>query len=524
MSCPRCRHIVEEGQLFCRSCGLSLEAFIAPATSLPISITVASSRATDPLIGHLLDSKYELIERLGEGAMGTVYRARRVHIGDEVAVKVLLQKYVSGDEAIERFRREARAAAVLRHPNLVTIHDFSEASRPGAPSYIVMELAEGMSLRAVLRREGRLAPERSIALMRNICAGVSAAHRRNIIHRDLKPDNVIVLLPQEEGGSEAVKVIDFGIAKLRESDTPSTLTEAGTVMGTPFYMSPEQCRGEPLDHRADIYSLGAVLYEMLGGTPPFTGTTATAIVVKHLTEAPPPLAEELGVPQALEDVCLRALAKGPDERYQSVGELYKALDDALESIKPKIAPLTNQAQFPTVAVQSRVATEGLDLRLETTSVHTGAGTLAGVGSTPSHDLRSLKKFALAGSLTLFVMSVGMGLLARRIGWSMRPPPYDEFAIELIMVGLRDALFGAFLGVVLRETRRAAARWAVSGKDRAGALIVYGATGAAILMAPFVLLRTSLFLLPLTFAVIGIITGLFVCGTRLALKKVMKQSP
>lgn len=152
--------------------------------------------------------------------MGAVYRARRVHIGDEVAVKVLHGSFVADADAVERFRREARAAAMLRHPNVVTIHDFGEARGSAAPAYIVMELAEGASLRALLRSEGRLGPARAVALMGDICAGVGAAHRRQIVHRDLKPDNIIVLPPDVEGERETAKVVDFGIAKSPSSPSP----------------------------------------------------------------------------------------------------------------------------------------------------------------------------------------------------------------------------------------------------------------------------------------------------------------
>ncbi|HYX41341.1 MAG TPA: serine/threonine-protein kinase, partial [Pyrinomonadaceae bacterium] len=261
MNCPRCQQEVEDGQLYCSSCGLSLAGDTKETELLPALDNSFKTVATDPLIGRVLDAKYELLAPLGAGGMGTVYRARRVHIGDEVAVKVLSPQYVSSSESVERFRREARAAALLRHPNVVTIHDFGEPRGDDAPAYIVMELVEGRSLKSLLIEEGKLAPARAVALMQGICAGVAAAHRRNVIHRDLKPDNIIVIPPEREGERETVKVIDFGIAKLRDTDTTAaTLTIAGTVLGTPHYMSPEQCRGENLDARADVYSLGAIFY------------------------------------------------------------------------------------------------------------------------------------------------------------------------------------------------------------------------------------------------------------------------
>ncbi|HLL16693.1 MAG TPA: serine/threonine-protein kinase [Pyrinomonadaceae bacterium] len=293
----------------------------------------------DPLLGQVLDSKYELVARLGEGGMGMVYRARRAHIGDEVAVKVLHRSFVADADAVERFRREARAAAMLRHPNVVTIHDFGEARGTAAPAYIVMELAEGVSLRVLLRSVGRLSPARAVALMQDICAGVGAAHRRQIVHRDLKPDNIIVLPPDAEGERETAKVVDFGIAKLRDHAAAlPTLTQAGTLIGTPYYMSPEQCRGDELDARSDVYSLGAVLYEMLAGVPPFTATNMTGVVTKHLTEPPPPFAHDAGIPRVLESVCLRALSKDVNARQPEATTLGRELQAALNAPHAQATP------------------------------------------------------------------------------------------------------------------------------------------------------------------------------------------
>ena len=287
--------------------------------------TVVAS--ADTLVGRVLDGKYELRGRLGVGGMGTVYRARRVHIGDEVAVKVLHPKYLTDDAAIGRFRREARAAAQLHHPNVITIHDYGETEDDGEQlAYIVMELVRGESLRDILRGEGRLQPARAVALMRDICAGVGSAHRRNIVHRDIKPDNIIVLAPDDDHERETVKVVDFGIAKLRDVATSEhTLTMAGVVVGTPFYMSPEQCLGETLDARADVYSLGALLYEMLAGSPPFNAPTATGVIAKHLTDPPPRVPSNIPVTPALAAVVERALSKEKEGRQADATEFGREL-------------------------------------------------------------------------------------------------------------------------------------------------------------------------------------------------------
>src|ERR1051325_2780431 len=241
--------------------------------------------------------------------MGAVYRATRLRIGDEVAVKVMHAQFVKDEATLERFRREARAAAMLHHPNVVAIYDYGEGHTAEAPAFIVMEMVEGYSLRELLEQQQRLAPERPVALMREICNGVGAAHRHEVIHRDIKPDNIIVLPPGAHGEHESAKVLDFGIAKLRDLASDNTLTQAGMVMGTPYYMSPEQCRAEPLDPRSDVYSLGAMLYEMLAGAPPFMASTPTGVVAKHLMEPPPPLPLQLGVPASVEAVIARALSK-----------------------------------------------------------------------------------------------------------------------------------------------------------------------------------------------------------------------
>ncbi len=362
MTCPRCKIVLgfEEAR-FCDNCGLPVAEFdtFIPPTAHPDEPTIIEifRPQLDPLAGEILDGKYELLGRISEGGMGMVYRARRVHIGDEVAVKVLRREFVADAASVERFRREARAAAMLRHPNIVAIYDYGEARGDGAPAYIVMELLEGVSLRHLVQQEGKLAPERAVALMRGICAGVGAAHRRNLFHRDLKPDNVIVLLPDEDRETETVKVVDFGIAKLRDLAGAARLTKTGMVVGTPYYMSPEQCRGEPLDARSDVYSLGAMVYEMLAGRPPFMAETITGVIAKHLFDAPPRLPKESKVPPALEAILLRALAKKPEERQVDATVLGSELRSAAE----ELARRERQAPPPT---EDRELREGETKRIE----------------------------------------------------------------------------------------------------------------------------------------------------------------
>lgn len=254
--------------------------------------------------------------------MSVVYRARRAHIGDDVAVKILLGKFVKDDAALARFRREARAAAMLRHQNVITIHDFGEAEDEHAPAYIVMEFVRGTPLRELLKTEGRLSVERGLRLMRGICAGVGAAHRQRVVHRDLKPENILVVAPDDDFEFESVRVVDFGLAKLLADAGAGS---SGAVVGTPFYMSPEQGMGEPLDTRSDVYSLGAMFYEMLSGRRPFEAETVSGVINRHLYEPPPPFESSLAIPRRVTSAIMQALAKDPDQRPQTAGDLARLL-------------------------------------------------------------------------------------------------------------------------------------------------------------------------------------------------------
>ncbi len=263
-------------------------------------------------IGLRIDSRYLIEAKLGSGGMGTVYRATRLLIGDTVAIKILHPGQVDDLHSVERFRREAQAAARLKHPNVVPIYDFGVSSE--GLVYIAMELVEGKSIRDMLREQGPFAPQMAAEIVAQVCSALEAAHKKNIVHRDIKPDNIVV---DATPTGTSVKVLDFGIAWMRDAAT-ADLTETGNVVGTPHYMSPEQCLGEEPDPRSDIYSLGIVLFEMLAGVVPFNSRVATAVVIQHVNERPPSLrALNKSVPPAVESVVMQALAKQRDQRPQS---------------------------------------------------------------------------------------------------------------------------------------------------------------------------------------------------------------
>jgi serine/threonine-protein kinase len=263
----------------------------------------------DTLINTLFDGRYRVIRRLGSGGMANVYLAEDEELGRRVAIKVLDEKHANDEQFVERFRREAKNAASLSHPNIVSIYDRGEAE---GTYYIAMEYIEGRSLKELIVARGPLPIDRAVAYARQILGAVRFAHKKGIVHRDIKPHNVLV---DTDG---RLKVTDFGIARAGASQ----MTEAGSIIGTAQYLSPEQARGAPVDQRSDLYSVGIVLYEMLTGSVPFTGDTPVEIAMKHISAVPtPPSPARPEVPEDLDLVVLRALAKDPRERFQSAEEM-----------------------------------------------------------------------------------------------------------------------------------------------------------------------------------------------------------
>ncbi len=321
--CAACGYSARTVAKFCPNCGERLTSNENVTAVFDNENRPSAGTTGDPFVGRIIHAKYEIRARIGIGGMGRVYRARRLQIGDEVVIKLLDNRYLFDDVAAERFRREAQAAARIRHKNVVVIHDFSNADADTTPAFIVMEFVEGISLKYLLKNEGSLSLQRTVALMTEICQGVGAGHNLGVIHRDIKPDNIIVSAGDEK--QETVKVIDFGLAKIRDEMNEQGITQVGAILGTPSYMSPEQCRGDTLSTESDVYSLGVLTYEMLTGKLPFSGSNAAAICAKHQYEEPPPLSS---LAKAIEAVVMRALGKDPSQRQTTATEYSNELQFA----------------------------------------------------------------------------------------------------------------------------------------------------------------------------------------------------
>jgi len=312
----------------CKKCYTD-DVNVCPEEGMPTFHTISGE--------PILDGKYHLDKRLGQGGMGVVYCARHVYLKTQHAIKVILPDLVGNDpQLVTRFRQEALAAAAIKHYNVVSVTDYGVAM--GTMPFLVMEYVEGESLHDLLTREGRLAPERALELITAICNGIGAAHHQGIVHRDLKPLNIMVC-NNKQTIAESVKILDFGLAKIKSGELLGSFIQAQTtgLMGSPYYMAPEQWSDEEPDARSDIYSLGVMLFQMLTGDVPFKGSSIPAIMKKHLTDAPTSFAQ-LGVdlsPQ-IELAVRHTLEKDPEKRTASVevmvGELRSAIGATAQGI------------------------------------------------------------------------------------------------------------------------------------------------------------------------------------------------
>jgi serine/threonine protein kinase len=332
--CPACGQEYEDTNTLCPADGAVLR------------------KTEDALVGQVLAGKYRIEEKIDEGGMGCVYRATHVLMEKTVAVKVLHPALAADDKIVARFTREAKAASRISHPHAIVVTDFGESEQ--GVVYLVMEYLRGRTLKDVVRFEGPMPLARVAAIVRQVSGALDAAHEQGVVHRDLKSDNIML---EESAGGDWAKVLDFGIAKIQETadgKPEDGLTAPNLIIGTPQYMSPEQCgQASAIDRRSDIYSLGVILYEVLAGHVPFTGDSPTAIMMKHIQDPPPSILEERAdLPAGVGRVVARSLAKRPEDRYQHASELSEALllaasESPAEAAAVAVASDTDRIVVPT---------------------------------------------------------------------------------------------------------------------------------------------------------------------------------
>jgi eukaryotic-like serine/threonine-protein kinase len=336
--CPRCRTSYDRPDRFCRECGADMTAASEPGTGA--SASGSASRSADdgaPVtdrrlrdsnqawLGKVVDGRYRVLEVIGRGGMGVVYRVEHLRMGKIAAMKVLHRDLAQDADVVGRFEREAAAISKLHHPHTVQVFDFGTAQ--GA-LYLIMELVRGRDLARIIERDGPMPWARAAPLLAQICGALSEAHELGIVHRDLKPENV--LITRSTAGRDYAKVLDFGLAKLDQRDAPKRQTERQAIVGTPYFMAPEQIRGDEVDARTDLYSFGALMFELLTGQHLYSGSTAVGVLTKHLTadaDAPSGRVPKLGIPPEVDRLCRKALRRDPAQRWQTAAELGAAIEE-----------------------------------------------------------------------------------------------------------------------------------------------------------------------------------------------------
>ena len=352
----------------CTTCGAAWpdDTKFCPSDGSPLRAAEGSS-----LIGSIIDGKFHILQKLGEGGMGAVYLGEHVKMGRKSAIKVLTQALAQDTEAIARFNREAANAARISHGNVCAIYDFGET--PEGVIFLAMEYIDGESLSDLLGREGPLGPHRAATITRQVGDALQAAHDLGIVHRDLKPDNIMITKGRD--GSDVVKVVDFGIAKAMGGEEGQKVTRTGLVVGTPEYMSPEQLSGDVLDGRSDIYSLALVLFRILTGRLPFEADNAQEMMIKRLTDEPTTLNAALpgaNFPAQLQDVMGRALERMPSDRYSKASEFAKDVVRAVSG-GPAAATSTDGA---TQLLGSQPQDQGVTEQLKQTRISQAKPTVA----------------------------------------------------------------------------------------------------------------------------------------------------
>lgn len=360
-----------------KACIVCSQEFAGDDTVCPNDGTILTPLMQDRYVGTVLAGRYEVMEVIGGGGMGLVYKARHTMMNRIVAIKMLHSHLTTSPDTLKRFQLEAQAASCLSLPNILTIYDFGVTDE-GQP-YMVMDYLEGTSLADILEADGHLPVSRSLGIFVQACAGLAHAHQKGVIHRDLKPSNIMLVNYGDQ--TDFVKIVDFGIAKLlnRVDGSGANLTRTGEVYGSPLYMSPEQCRGHELDARSDLYSFGCVMYKTLTGSPIFQGTEMIELLFKQVSEHPLPFAEicpDAEVPEELERIVFKSLAKDPNDRFQSMTDL----KDVLEEFKQKF----EGAKAIATAAAAAASSPAPPMRSGTANSPVPAGPLAAAMAARSH--------------------------------------------------------------------------------------------------------------------------------------------
>ena len=371
----------------CPECGTKTEELTCPEDG-EMTLVIKQEAQQDSLIGKVIGGRYRITKMVGQGGFGGVYAASHTATGDTLAIKVLRADVENNNDVILRFRQEAKQTSKLKHPNTIRVYDFGQMDDGNL--FLAMEFLSGSELSEVMRKEGPLGYRRVVKICMQVLKSLSEAHSKGLVHRDLKPDNIF--LQDLHGESDYVKVLDFGIAKAL-TDEQQDITSTGAVIGTPKYMSPEQARGQQVDQRTDIYSLGVILFELLSGAPPFVAETPLAMILRRVTEEPPRIHDNVALPtpMALCDVTLRALAKNPDDRYKTADEFAKALEEAADK---SLGPLVQ----PRGAAQAGTTSEG-----GSTAAY-GAGVLGDASA--GDDTAAFDSSDVTGAMTAQVMVSG----------------------------------------------------------------------------------------------------------------------